>query len=813
MNARERLVTWLQRFLRKWFPDTHLQMFGSSCNGFAMRNSDVDVCLTSGNSHGREDPDRAQLFRKVVKKLRCAPNVTDVMPQPWGKVKLVSFIDTPSGLHCDLTFWNTLACYNTKLLQVYSEIDARVRVLGYTIKHFAKNICKDEGIAEAAKGGLASYGFILLALYYLQQCEPPVLPVLQELYPKGAEKPQKEVEGCNVWFFDKLDHLQAAWSGYGQNHQSADDLWHGMLEYYTNFDYQNRVVSIRQRAPLTKLEKGWVTKLLAIEDPFNLSRDIGRGLTPKKWTAILDAFSTGLKTFQRSVPAQLSRQAKETSRNQLLAPAAGYGLQPQEPLEVTSQRGRRRANRQHRVARRGVDDYQCPGTDCVSLDPCHINGPASCSQQPGAQDKVCSPLQAKQTCNHQPVTRTRLSNDHGYGAAKCTPPPECLGRASGSHNQRLVNNARDELQFQQPLQPISRSGRAWGNRQNQVSGREVDKCRRSDTDRVSVDQRHMNSHASCSKQPGAHDKACPSLQEKQSCNQQPVTCARPSSGHGAAKCTLGRASGSHNQMLVNNAGDELPFQQPLQQISRSGTRQANRQHHVASRGVDKCRRSGTDRVSVEQCRMNGRASCSELSGAQDILHPSLQEATASFQKQSCNQEPVTRARPSNDHSHCAAKCAPPPRASSSRNQRLVNSAGDELQFEQPLQQISRSGKGQATRPHHVASRGVDDYQRPGTDCVSVDRCHMNDRASSSKQPGGQDQVRPLLPEVTASPQNHLDLSLGAPMQSRGNAPLAAFQANALVAPHPNPRRRRARGRLQDQHRETCRAPSDHHAVP
>jgi len=57
-------------------------------------------------------------------------------------------------------------------------------------------------IGDASKGSLSSYAYILLLLYYLQQCSPPVIPVLQEMY--SGDKPERIVEGWNTWFYQNI---------------------------------------------------------------------------------------------------------------------------------------------------------------------------------------------------------------------------------------------------------------------------------------------------------------------------------------------------------------------------------------------------------------------------------------------------------------------------------------------------------------------------------------------------------------------------------------------------------------------------------
>ena len=38
-------------------------------------------------------------------------------------------------------------------------------------------------MADAFRKTLSSYAYILMLIYYLQQCQPPVLPVLQQVIP------------------------------------------------------------------------------------------------------------------------------------------------------------------------------------------------------------------------------------------------------------------------------------------------------------------------------------------------------------------------------------------------------------------------------------------------------------------------------------------------------------------------------------------------------------------------------------------------------------------------------------------------------
>ena len=58
-------------------------------------------------------------------------------------------------------------------------------------------------------------------------------------------------------------------------------LWVGFLDFYGKWNDEERVVSIRQSAVLTKSEKEWFSPFpcIAIEDPFDLSKNHGAGLS------------------------------------------------------------------------------------------------------------------------------------------------------------------------------------------------------------------------------------------------------------------------------------------------------------------------------------------------------------------------------------------------------------------------------------------------------------------------------------------------------------------------------------------------------
>ena len=78
-------------------------------------------------------------------------------------------------------------------------------------------------------------------------------------------------------------------------------LWIGFLDFYAQkFDFKTNVVTIRMHRSMTKFEKLWNSDTLAIEDPFDLKRDLGSRLTKKSEHNLISNVSNLLVKYSRS---------------------------------------------------------------------------------------------------------------------------------------------------------------------------------------------------------------------------------------------------------------------------------------------------------------------------------------------------------------------------------------------------------------------------------------------------------------------------------------------------------------------------------
>jgi len=291
---RSHIMTDLNGYISRIFKSAELTLFGSSSNGFAFRHSDLDISLTFQDKPTAEGLDCIQIIEQLADKIKRMAGVKNVLAITSAKVPIVKLFYHHLEVDADISLYNVLARENTKLLSLYSELDPRVRTLGYMVKLFAK-ACD---IGDASRGSLSSYAYILMMIYFLQQTEPAVIPVIQEMH--DGPKPENIVDGWNAWFQSDKTIINK-WKT--KNKCSLGVLWIKFLSFYAGeWDDQKLVVSIRQKKPLTKFEKMWNSSCIAIEDPFELSHNLGVGISRRMNIYIKKTFIKARSLFGNPRP-------------------------------------------------------------------------------------------------------------------------------------------------------------------------------------------------------------------------------------------------------------------------------------------------------------------------------------------------------------------------------------------------------------------------------------------------------------------------------------------------------------------------------
>ena len=304
-SDKQALHIWLQDKLQALVPGAVLEGYGSQASGLNLRGADLDLCfmlddemlrsvlLPSDQSERERETQTilylGEIFDGIGLELQQSGGSIEVQKIVTARVPILTlkiaglpFLSAEQAAgaavvnECDICVGHPLPQRNTALLRTYAEIDPRAKQLILAVKVWAK----EAGVADSTNGMLSSYGWSLLCVFYLQQCEPPVLPVLQSSTLIGTRWRQLElIDGCDVSF---CQDTTEAHTSLAPNHNDATvaELLEGFFHFFGWRDLSKAVVSVRlgkiYRRDLRQNKTKW---RMCIEDPFELSRDLGDAIS------------------------------------------------------------------------------------------------------------------------------------------------------------------------------------------------------------------------------------------------------------------------------------------------------------------------------------------------------------------------------------------------------------------------------------------------------------------------------------------------------------------------------------------------------
>ncbi|KAK3157391.1 hypothetical protein QOZ80_2AG0121180 [Eleusine coracana subsp. coracana] len=265
ITKQRQLCTTLSRLINQEWPDSKLFLYGSCANSFGFSNSDIDLCL----SIDAKEMSKVDIILKLADILE-AGNLQNIQALTRARVPIVKLMDPETGLSCDICVNNLLAVVNTKLLKDYALIDRRLRQLAFIVKHWAKS----RRVNETYQGTLSSYAYVIMCIHLLQLRR--ILPCLQEM----EATYYVTVDDNTCAYFDEVDKL----NNYGaHNKDTVSRLLWAFFHYWAyEHDYTRDVISIRTGRIISKERKDWTRRvgndrhLICIEDPFEISHDLGR---------------------------------------------------------------------------------------------------------------------------------------------------------------------------------------------------------------------------------------------------------------------------------------------------------------------------------------------------------------------------------------------------------------------------------------------------------------------------------------------------------------------------------------------------------
>lgn len=371
LETRRLLATRIEQVLRMIWPDCYVVVFGSSATGLllpaaaASAPDELDAsAMESGDSKKEEDDldlcvvvpsspvvRRATAPLAVEMKEHLAlylPDLRDLMAIEGARIPIAMGVDSNTGVKCEMSVNNVSAIWNTRLITwlltrgvevaATNTANASTSHLADTIRRFCLWLKHWRRVKKRTAGvSLSSYGLLILALYFLQQ--QGLMPAVD--CSKAAAASEEALGSFSVEAVDQF-FADMPCPATKSVRDGANDLkvcWWTLVQrffrfYTTEFDYENVVVSLRTTAVVTKAHKRWTRvawkAVISIEDPVEVTRDLGMLFTRKTFGKLRCAFAHACSTFFFS-PSDSVAEDQEAA---LLA---------SHPFEIThdSERGRR----------------------------------------------------------------------------------------------------------------------------------------------------------------------------------------------------------------------------------------------------------------------------------------------------------------------------------------------------------------------------------------------------------------------------------------------------------------------------------------
>ncbi|KAJ2937501.1 hypothetical protein O0L34_g17547 [Tuta absoluta] len=279
----------LELLFNSLYANIAVRPFGSSVNGFGRMGCDLDLVLTNVLTDEMSDPEK----RLVYQEKKCeggrspwqrhmelvaelvelrVPGATRVQRILHARVPIVKYAHDFSGLDVDLCYSNMSGVYMSELLWLFGSLDARVRPLTCAVRRWARGTA----LTNPHPGRwLTNFPLTLMVLFFLQQRtkEGFVLPTLNYLIRKAGKEDIKIAEdNVNCTFLRDLNKLPA--DSYAQCSSDLQTLLLQFFEFYSQFDFNDKAISINEGKPVRKPNALPLYIVNPLEQALNVSRNV-----------------------------------------------------------------------------------------------------------------------------------------------------------------------------------------------------------------------------------------------------------------------------------------------------------------------------------------------------------------------------------------------------------------------------------------------------------------------------------------------------------------------------------------------------------
>ncbi|XP_071567896.1 poly(A) RNA polymerase, mitochondrial isoform X1 [Temnothorax nylanderi] len=275
----------LEHYFSRLFQNMKVLPFGSSVNGFGRKRCDLDLVLVPDDSehnatsrlvfHSKSmrhnDRTETKEFLGILANTmqHFIPGVFNVRKILEARVPIIKFRYDYTHTECDLSATNMTAIYMTELLNLYGEIDWRVRPLVIAIRVWAKS---QEITSDVPGQWITNFPLTLLVLFYLQQKK--ILPSLKTLKLYATRSDIRCAEnGIDCTFLRDINKLPADYK-YKPNQDTLETLLHGFFEYYSTFDFNVYGICIREGTQIRKPSRSALHISNPLETTLNVCKNV-----------------------------------------------------------------------------------------------------------------------------------------------------------------------------------------------------------------------------------------------------------------------------------------------------------------------------------------------------------------------------------------------------------------------------------------------------------------------------------------------------------------------------------------------------------
>ncbi|CAH3975441.1 poly(A) RNA polymerase, mitochondrial-like [Pieris brassicae] len=266
-----------------------IKPFGSSVNGFGKMGCDLDLVLTNIVAPEMMDSKRRLVFQEkkceggrspwqrhmelvaTLLELR-APGAARVTRILNARVPIVKYSHEMADLECDLCYNNISGVYMSELLWLLGSLDSRVRPLTFAVRRWAR-ACS---LTSPHPGRwITNFPLTLMVLFFLQQKRNDgiVLPSLKYLVKMSSKEDVRIAEeNLNCTFLRDLNKLPE--DSYSQSKDDLQTLLFQFFEFYAQFDFQDKAISINEGVPIRKPNALPLYIVNPLEQSLNVSRNV-----------------------------------------------------------------------------------------------------------------------------------------------------------------------------------------------------------------------------------------------------------------------------------------------------------------------------------------------------------------------------------------------------------------------------------------------------------------------------------------------------------------------------------------------------------